>query len=231
MISGLNNELLARLGADTAGVSNTPAWQITEEYLSGMLARSMKADKASVTAHELLMRYGSLDAIFSESHYKLEQMLGESAATLIKLLAYTSSRRRTDLFRFGKKHSLEEIKELLIATFIGLSVETVYMVSIDEEGRTVACDFVGEGTVNASDMYPRKIAEYALRRGASSVIIAHNHPTGVAEASQDDIATTARLFSLLRSSSITLEAHIIVAAHRCRVLTIGKESGNVAQID
>ena len=75
----------------------------------------------------------------------------------------------------------------------------------------IATEYISDGTVNSSDVVPRKILECARRRGSRNIILAHNHPKGSAEASKDDLMTTGRLFNLFASVGVRLIAHYVVA--------------------
>ena len=72
------------------------------------------------------------------------------------------------------------------------------------------CVVLDEGTVNQANITPRKIVEQAIKKDASAVLLAHNHPKGVAIPSSEDIATTNFLQSSLRNMGITLIDHVIV---------------------
>ncbi len=201
-----------------------------EKYLSGVLSYSTVTD-ASEVARRLLGLYGSLDAVLSRDYDELAEHAGASAATLLKLVAYVSSRRVYDEFKFGRCYSDSEIIDLLLALMTGLSRETVYMVSLDKRGAVIACDMIGEGTVNASDVYPRRLVERAVKRGATSVFLAHNHPSGTAEPSSDDLHATARVFGTLRASGIRLRAHAVIASRDVRVMVPDEDTGDIKVFD
>lgn len=169
------------------------------------------------TAKKLAEKFGTfLEIAEAETHTVSEAIGGDlSTSVYIKLAVALSSRRICDSFKLGKKHIENEICDYLKALFFGLSVETVYMLSIDASGKVSACDKAGEGTVNFSNVLPRKIIEIAKRRGAKSVIIAHNHPGGYAHPSEDDLAATKLLTELFIASGIALEASYVVAGAEC----------------
>lgn len=169
------------------------------------------------TAKLLAEHYGSFLAIAEADIYSLTEVLGgdSSLALYIRLAVDIASRRGSDRFKFGKKHTEEEIEEYLIFLFFGVSVETVYMLSFDEQDRVIACDKIGEGTVNYSSILPRKIIETAKRRGAKSVAIAHNHPGGYAHPSEDDISASRMIFGILNASGINFVDGYIVAGAEC----------------
>ena len=176
---------------------------------------------SSQISQRLSERYGSFVELAEADIDAIAAVTGDSSVALyIKLAVALVSRRVCDSLRFGKKHTQEEIENYLVHLFFGLTVETVYVISIDKAGKTVACDKVNEGTVNFSNVTPRKLLEVALRRGASEVIVAHNHPGGYAIASGDDISATALLNEIFASSGIKLLNHYVVAASECNCVHV-----------
>lgn len=172
---------------------------------------------AKEKAEILIRKFGSAIGVFeAETDSLAEALCGDSqSAVYIKLCSALASRRGLDSFKFGRRHSEEEICEYLKYLFLGLSDEAVYLLSLDGEGKVLACDKVGDGTVNVSNILPRKVIDAARKRGARRVIIAHNHPGGYAKASDDDVSATALLEGLLISSGLMLSAHYVVAGNKC----------------
>ena len=166
-------------------------------------------------AEEILKRYLSIESTISADAQILVDGVGESAAVFYKLMAYLTSRRVADGFAFGKYHDYEEYRRYFKALFLGTCVEMVYAMLIDGNGRAIDCRLVGEGTVNASDVVPRRILEVATRARASSVILVHNHPFGNTEPSREDVRFTTKMMGTLSSAGIRLAAHYIVAGQRC----------------
>lgn len=185
----------------------------TKDALFRLFCFSLTESDARRASEALMERYGSDFVIADVPIEKLAETDGMNmkSATLLKLCFLLKSRAATDGFEFGKVHSKSEIEDYLKGLFIGLENETVYMISIDSAGKTVSCDFLGEGVVSASDIYPRRLLEVALRKDAAEVILAHNHPRGKAEPSNDDRDTTSALFSVMLSAGIKLRAHYVVA--------------------
>ena len=116
----------------------------------------------------------------------------------------------------GKLYSrIAELEEILIDLYRGESVEKVYVLSFDAEDRLVSVDIVGEGTVNYANIIPRKIADAVFKCSAVSAVVAHNHPTGIAAASRDDLEFTAGVIDILRGVGVELAAHYTVAGNHC----------------
>ena len=177
------------------------------------LACSIGDEKSKECVGRLFDRYGSLITILSDSADEIARVGGVTmnTALLIKLIGYVNSRRVTENFELGRIHDELEIRELLGALFLGSSVETVYAILLDDKGKTLSVEHISDGTVNTSDVIPRKVLECAKKKKATSVILAHNHPKGAAVASSDDIVTTGRLMGVFASVGVRLRSHYIVA--------------------
>ncbi len=196
------------------------------EYLRGLLGFSDK-EEAATNAEILLSRYGSLDSIFYASEKELTELVGERTALFIKIIAAINSRRVTDRIKPGKMYTLEQIVDYTVATFVGQSTETIYLLSFDSSGKFLGIDRLGEGTVNSSDIYPRRIAEVAALRRAKTAILAHNHPFGTATPSESDIISTTRLYVTALTFGVLLTHHIIVSERDFSLLCVNRETGEV----
>ena len=175
------------------------------------------------SAEKLAQKFDTLIGVFEADMLSVSDVLdGDMSTSLyIKLVSALISRRKCDAFKFGKKYTDEEIGEYLVSLFFGLSVETVYLLSVRDD-KVVACDRAGEGTVNTSNVLPRKLIEIAKRNKADSVIIAHNHPGGYAMSSDDDRTGTRILFELFLNSGIKLLDHYVVAGIECKKIDFRK---------
>ncbi len=161
----------------------------------------------------LLEKFSSIRGICEADLYSISKALNGDmqASVYIKLIFAIVSVRKYDKFRFGRKHGERDICDYLKALMLDFSDETVCMISFSEDGKAIACDMVFRGTVNMSEILPRKVLEIANRRAASAVIIAHNHPRGKAVPSEEDIIGTDRLSVLLSSVNIKLINHYVIA--------------------
>ena len=176
-------------------------------------AYAIGEEKSRETAERLLERYGSFATAFSASEEELCRVGGVnmSTALMIKLMAYLNARRVTESFTLGEEHNELELCEYIGALFLCLSVETVYAIFLDDDDRVIHTELINEGTVNMSDIIPRKILDCARRKKSNKIILAHNHPKGGISPSKDDIMTTGRLFNLFATVGVRLCAHYIVA--------------------
>lgn len=165
-------------------------------------------------AHELINRFGSLEGVFAATADELKKVpgLGESGAILIKLIPEISRRCAMSKNRPDEIiDSSEKAGEYLIPLFQNERDEVVYVICLDAKNKLLCCKQLFRGVTNTAEIGLRKIAEFALAKNASSVIISHNHTSGIAIPSMEDEAATKLIKQTLSSIGITLADHIIVA--------------------
>lgn len=167
-------------------------------------------------AHRLVDTFGGFVNILDAPIEELMKVQGitESAATLLKLIPQLCNRYYSEKVAdqpSDSEHLTEYLGKKLIAKYISAVNEVACVVCLDNRLRICYFGELGEGTNDSVSILTRKIVEVAIRSNASSVILAHNHPTGLAIPSSRDKQTTAQIFSALSGVSIKLLDHIIVA--------------------
>lgn len=187
-----------------------------EEYqlLELILYYSIPRSDTNPIAHELIAHFGSLKAVFDAKTDELCKIagIGERSAVLIKLMqraavAYIEpDKKRAVIVRDSSIAGA-----YLVPKYLGEREEVVYLLCLDSKGKLLGCSEVGRGDVNSSGVDFRKVVEIALAKNAVSVIISHNHPSGVALPSRSDTLTTQNLKKALALVNITLSDHIIVS--------------------
>ena len=165
-------------------------------------------------AHALLARFGSLHQVLEAPLHELEKVdgIGEQASTLISLTRQLA--RSYGVSQAGVEKILNtttKCGEYLKPFFLGKRDETVYLLCLDAKCKALGCQEVGKGSVNSAGLSVRKIVETALAVNATSVVLAHNHPSGLALPSNEDVVTTRRVAMALDTVGIFLADHIIVA--------------------
>ena len=165
-------------------------------------------------AHRLLDAFGSFAAVLDAPVERLTAVegIGENAAILIKFLQAMS--RYYDLSKIQQEKILPTIDDCgryLVPFFKNRKNETVFLLALDAKLKVLGCQEVGEGSVNYASVPVRRVVEMALDAGATSVVLAHNHPSGIALPSPDDVQTTRRLATALSAVEIVLADHIVVA--------------------
>lgn len=165
-------------------------------------------------AHTLIKRFGSLAEVFDAPLNALLQVdgIGKSSALLIKLVPQLS--RRYLISRTAPdKHllSTRQAGEYISPYFFAERDEVVYLVCLDAKGKVLACQLMFRGSVNSASINIRRLVETALSFNSTSVILAHNHTSGIPTPSPEDISTTHRIAEALAAVDITLTDHIVVA--------------------
>ena len=167
-------------------------------------------------AHELINRFGKLSDVFDAPIEELKKLrgVGDNTATLIKLIPQVCRRYMISRSVSGDDVYITDSKKagaFIVPYFYGEREETVYMICLDAKCKVINCRMVFRGEVNSANVIIRKIVENALAYKATSVILAHNHPSGIAIPSREDERTTERVLEALRAVDIILADHIVVA--------------------
>ena len=164
-------------------------------------------------AHDLFRRFGNLARVLDAPVSKLTQVDGitENGATFLKLVREIDRRYVLSQGEDIILNSIQDCCDYLSRFFKGKRNETVFLLSLDAKLKLLSCREVGEGSINYASVPIRRCVEMALEDGATSVILAHNHPSGIAVPSNDDIHTTRRLAMALSAVEIQLVDHIVVA--------------------
>ena len=165
-------------------------------------------------AHALLDRFGSLSQVLEAPLEELKKVdgIGQEAAAFLHLIPASGRYYMVDKTIQSKVlTTVEQCGQYLLPYFFGRNVEMVYLLCLDAKCKVLCCKEVGEGSVNTAGISVRKIVETALAANATSVVLAHNHPSGIALPSPEDLQTTKRVATALRAVDIHLVDHIIVA--------------------
>ena len=101
-------------------------------------------------------------------------------------------------------------RDYLRLRFTGLQHEVFCCLYLDNRHRPIACEELFRGTIDGATVHPREVAKRALMHNAAAVILAHNHPSGVAEPSQADELITRRLKEALALIDIRVLDHLVV---------------------
>ena len=184
------------------------------EALELLLYYAIPRRDTNPIAHALMERYGSLSAVLAAPVEDLKKVegVGESAAILLKLAPQLYRKAKmSDAEQETILSSVERVGAYLLERFAGEKNEVVYQLCLDRKGKLLVCKKLGEGGVTSADLDIRRLVENALLTGASAVVLAHNHPSGVALPSDDDYTATRRIQEALQAVEVPLVDHIIVA--------------------
>lgn len=167
----------------------------------------------SPLAHRLLDEFGSLLGVLTAPPEELMKVegVGKGIACYLELYLQVLRRCKVESAYMGKVFtSTEQCGKFLVPRFFMAREEEVYILCLDARCKLLDCRRIHRGSVNAASISVRKIVEYAIRCNASSVVLAHNHTSGIALPSREDKETTKRLYTALEAVGIRLSDHIIV---------------------
>ena len=184
------------------------------EALELLLYYAIPRQDTNPLAHELLRRFGSLEAVLDASQEDLTTVpgIGENSALLLRLVPQLYHRALAG--PRGKAVILntpEKIGHYLLQRYAGEVREVVYELCLDQKGKLLTCCRVAEGSGASADFNVRTVLMNAIRCGASLVVLSHNHPSGLALPSAADQTATDRVQRALDTVGIQLLDHIVVA--------------------
>ena len=179
-----------------------------------LLFYSIPRGDTNPVAHRLIDTFGSLSGVFDATPEELAKVdgVGENSAILISMIPQIARKYLEDKADTANiVGGCSDIGAFLLPKFVGRTNEALMMVSIDNKKKIISCSVVAEGTVDSAKVSRRKIMEEAMKVKATRVILAHNHPCGVAVPSSEDVVMTKEIGRLFAQVGIELVDHIIVA--------------------
>ena len=182
--------------------------------LEAVLFYSIARSDTNEIAHALLGAFGSLQAVFEADYEDLLQVpgVGENSAFLIKLMSKSAQRlHMVDTAKAVYITNSAQAAEVVKPYFIGEKDEKILALFLDGTGKLIRVMVLGEGVVNSVSFDNRKLMEGAIRTNCTTVILAHNHPHGVPNASSDDLRLTHSAREMLRTIDVCLFDHLIYA--------------------
>lgn len=190
--------------------SDTPPHKIVEM----MLFYSIPRKDTNETAHLLMDRFGSVEALIEARPEDIMKVkgAGKSTAVFLKFIHFIANYyindKKKDVKRFN---SIDEICNYLLDKYLGFNKEIIGITSLDNVGKLLGFDIIGEGDISSVGVSARQVIEVVLKRNATAVVISHNHPGGIALPSRADIENTELIFNALEHINVKLIDHIIVA--------------------
>src|SRR6202034_2149220 len=212
------------------GVHSLSDAELLAVLLGGSGSRGLDA---VAMARELLSRHQSLRGLLSAQRNHGQGTTGAPAAPgapgtpgnpglgpagYCRLQAAVELARRhyAEAMRAGPPlDSPQATREFLIRRLRDTPHELFCCLHLDNRHRLIAFDELFRGTIDGASVHPREVVKQALARNAAAVILAHNHPSGVAEPSQADELVTRRLREALQLVDIRVLDHMIVADNGC----------------
>ncbi|WP_187985366.1 RadC family protein [Vibrio metschnikovii] len=161
----------------------------------------------------LLRQAGSLRALFSASkdQFCTHKGLGEAKFVQLQAVLEMTQRYLAETLKRGDAlTSPQQTKLYLTSVLRDRQREAFYILFLDNQHRVIQGEVLFEGTIDAASVYPREVVKRALQLNAAALILAHNHPSGIAEPSQADRRITQRLVDALQLVDIRVLDHFVI---------------------
>ena len=194
------------LQSDAASLSAT-------ELLAVMFQHGPQAGEAMDLSQRLLARYGGLRKLLHAERQALaaEEGVGKVRLAILEALPELARRYFEESLPAGQPiQSPRDTEAFLLARLRDLPHEMFCCLFLDNRHRVLSFEEMFRGTIDGTSVYPREVVKTALSVNAAAVILAHNHPSGVAEPSQADERITRRIKSALELVDIRLLDHLII---------------------
>jgi len=184
------------------------------ELLAIFLRTGVVGKSAVDLARELLTRFGSLTQLVAASKADFCKTKGIGQAKFVLLQAVLEMSRRAlkeEMQRDDALNSPRAVRDYLQLLLGGRHQEIFLVLFLDTQHRVIASEELFHGTLSQTSVYPREVVKRALAHNAAAVILAHNHPSGVAQPSQSDHMLTDALKQALSLVDVRVLDHFIVA--------------------
>lgn len=204
-VSERPRERLQKLGAEALSA---------QEILAVLLGRGVSGESVMVTAQRLLSKFENLKGIAEASVEELSQLKGIGIAKAAQIkAAFELSSRLEGYAQMGGKTVVktpEDVMGLVGGKLWGKKKEYFLALLLDTRNQLIKVAEISVGSLDSSIVHPREVFKEAISASAAAVIFAHNHPSGDAQASPDDVKLTKRLAEAGELLGIDVLDHIII---------------------
>ncbi len=184
-----------------------------QELLALVIGRGIPKKSVINIAQELLGRFGNVKAISQATIEELSQIKGIGLAKAAQIKASFELGRREDLEPELKNFDIkdpEAVVKAIRASIKDKAKEHFKLILLNPRNKIIGISTISVGTLNASLVHPREVFKDAIVHSAASVVLAHNHPSGDPEPSEDDLTITKRLTESGKILGIEVLDHIVV---------------------
>jgi DNA repair protein RadC len=183
------------------------------ELLAIFLRTGVKGKSAVDLSRDLLNEFGSLRALLTADRQTFCQSPGLGEAKFAQLQATLEMSRRhlhETLQRGDALANPDDTRRYLTVRLRDFAHEVFAVMFLDNRHRVISLDEMFTGTINGASVHPREIIKRALSHNAAAVILAHNHPSGVAEPSEADKQLTRKLSDALGLIDVRVLDHFVI---------------------
>jgi|TARA_B110001469_G_scaffold25731_1_gene26526 DNA repair protein RadC len=188
---------------------------LTDAELVAIFLRTGSVGLSAVdVARQLVSRFGGLSELLAARAEDFCLQQGVGPAKYVQLQAARELGLRLQKAQLKKSIDLDSSSK--VGTYLQCEIghcgrEIFCVLLLDNQHRLLECVELFQGTINSASVYPREVVKLALAKNAAAVILAHNHPSGVAEPSASDRLITQALVDALALVDIRVLDHFVVA--------------------
>ena len=185
-----------------------------QELLALVVGRGIPKKSVMNIAQELITKFGNVKAIGQATIEELSQIKGIGLAKAAQIKASFELGRREELEPELKSFDIkdpEAVVKAIRASIKDKAKEHFKLILLNPRNKIIGISTISIGTLNTSLVHPREVFKDAIMHSAASVVLAHNHPSGDPEPSEDDITITKRLMEAGKILGIEVMDHIIIA--------------------
>ena len=185
------------------------------ELQAVFLQTGIKGKTALEVATDLLLNFGSLSSLISANYKELCPQSGVGVAKAASLAAMKELSLRQLLEGLQSRDILTSsaaTRDYLRARFKSCESEVFSCLFLNNQHHVMELEELFRGTIDGAAVYPREVVKRALYHNAAAVIFAHNHPSGIAEPSQADIAITRKLKPAMQTIEVRVLDHLVIGA-------------------
>lgn len=186
------------------------------ELVAIFLRTGVRGHTALDLARELLVRFGGVSGLLAAERAQLLRQRGLGASRYCQLVAAVELVQRALREKLARNDALgtpAAVRDFLRLKLRHLQHEVFVGIYLDAQNRVIGDEELFRGTLTQTSVYPREVVKRALAHNAASMILAHNHPSGVAEPSHADEALTRALRDALAMVDVKVLDHFVVAGN------------------
>ncbi len=183
------------------------------ELLAVFISSGQARKSCMQLALDLVKHFGDMRALLTADLPTFRQVAGLGPVRFMQLQAVREMCRRSDFITLQKTTQLTDAKQtyaFLKRQLRDKKNETFAALFLDSQHRVLAYEELFNGTIDSANIHSRPIIERILKHNAAALILAHNHPSGVSEASPQDLAVTTRLCAAFELVDTRLLDHLII---------------------
>lgn len=183
------------------------------EILELLLFNAIPKIDVKPLAKRLLAAFGDLNGVIAASEHRIMQVEGADRWVYLQLRlaeAFAQRMARAKVMKRDVVSSWSALIDYCRTSMAHRDTEQFRILFLDRKNTVIADEAQAQGTVDHVPVYPREVAKRALELNASAIILVHNHPSGDATPSPEDVAMTKKILSACEAIGVTIHDHVVI---------------------